>query len=345
MEIASARALKAQILEEVVRPLIAELREREPSAPAAGALTRLSRVEAGVALGLARGGGRRDYRLAVRLQQPFRGAEAALRQRIEAAAPREVEIRYIGRVWKRTRPLPAAPAPPWHRARQRPLLIGCSLGHYAVTAGTLGAFVLRQGRPMILSNNHVLANENAGRTGDAVLQPGVYDGGRRARDRIAALGPYVPLKKRGANLVDAALATLDPEVAFDSRRLTGLGELRGLRDAPLEPGEAVAKVGRTTGMTCGLVTAIELDEVVVNYERGRLAFDRQIEIESHGDEGFSAGGDSGSLIVDGEGHAGGLLFAGSETGGANGRGLTYANDLHLVLEQLDAVLVATAATA
>lgn len=343
MEITSVRALKAQILEEILRPLIAELRAREPQAPAASSLTRLSRVEAGIALGVTRGADRRDYRLAVRLQRRLYEADATLRRQIEDIARQEVEIRYIGRVAKRSQPLPAAP--PWHQARQRPLLIGCSIGHYAVTAGTLGAFALEQGRPVILSNNHVLANENAGKAGDAILQPGVYDGGRRGRDRVGALGRFVPLKKKGANLVDAALATLDPGIAFDGAALTGLGRLRGLREAPIEPGDAVAKVGRTTGMTCGVVSAIELDEVVVSYERGALSFERQIEIESRGDETFSAGGDSGSVIVDAEGFACALLFAGSEEGGANGKGLTYANDLRLVLGQLNVELAGEAALA
>src|SRR3546814_4753577 len=66
----------------------------------------------------------------------------------------------IGRVSKRT--VAAASTAPWHQQRQRPLFIGCSAAHVAVTAGTLGAFV-RQRRTLtasILSNNHVLANEN-----------------------------------------------------------------------------------------------------------------------------------------------------------------------------------------
>ena len=84
----------------------------------------------------------------------------------------EVDVRYIGLVEKR--------AGPWHRQRRRPLCIGCSVGHFNVTAGTLGAFVRpRGGGPLaILSNNHVLANENRGKKGDDILQPGAIDDGR-----------------------------------------------------------------------------------------------------------------------------------------------------------------------
>ena len=61
------------------------------------------------------------------------------------------------------------------RERFRPNIpAGVSIGHYMVTAGTLGAVVLDRntGEPLLLSNNHVLANSNDAEIGDAVLQPG-----------------------------------------------------------------------------------------------------------------------------------------------------------------------------
>jgi hypothetical protein len=96
----------------------------------------------------------------------------------------------------------------------------------------------------------------------------------------------------------------------------------------------VAKIGRTTGVTRGQVTAFELDNVVVGYDIGNLRFDNQVEIESDGDGPFSDGGDSGSLIVDAGKRGVALLFAGSDQGGSNGQGLTYANPLGAVLDAL-----------
>ena len=60
-------------------------------------------------------------------------------------------------------------------------------------------------------------------------------------------------------------------------------------------GESVGKIGRTTAVTRGRVTAIELDDVVVGYgdELGELSFDNQIEVESTSPGPFSRGGDSG----------------------------------------------------
>ena len=69
--------------------------------------------------------------------------------------------------------------------RQRPAPAGFSVGHPAITAGTIGARVRDAlGRVYILSNNHVLANSNGASLGDAEYQPGPFDGGTAA-DQIA----------------------------------------------------------------------------------------------------------------------------------------------------------------
>ena len=76
-----------------------------------------------------------------------------------------------------------------------------------------------------------------------------------------------------------------------------MGKLKGIGDVFVEEGTAVIKIGRTTGRTAGLVTALELDNVTVRFDIGVLRFDNQIEIEGEDDGPFSDGGDSGSLIV------------------------------------------------
>ena len=142
------------------------------------------------------------------------------------------------------------------------------------------------------------------------------------------------LKRPGPNFLDAAFATLNAGIEADATGLTGLGQLQGLGDVFLDEGTRVAKLGRTTGLTRGRVSAFELDNVTVNFDLGTLRFDNQIEIEGDGEAPFSAGGDSGSLIVGQDQRGVGLLFAGSDQGGANGQGLTYANPLRAVLDAL-----------
>lgn len=334
MEIESVRALKAQLAETMVRPLIESAGAEARLGWSTRSLRRSTGVQAGIALGIAKGRTRRDYRLAVRVQRRGLDADPAMAARIAEVARQEADIRYVGRLTKRD-VVPAA-TNVWHQARQRPLLLGASIGHVAVTAGTLGAIVRHRKslKPVVLSNNHVLANEDRARIGDIVVQPGIYDGGRLAVDAAGRLLDFVALKSVH-NLVDAAVATLDGELSFDPLELRGLGRLAGLRQTPVEPGDRVAKVGRTTGVTHGVVTAIEVDDIVVGYERGNLSFDRQIEIEGVGDHAFSAGGDSGSLIVDSDMRACGLLFAGGDAGGSNGKGLTFANELSAAFEALN----------
>lgn len=83
------------------------------------------------------------------------------------------------------------------RDRFRPNIpAGVSIGHYKVTAGTLGAIVFDKntGEPLILSNNHVLANSNEAEIGDAILQPGPTDHGVRPDDVVAKLHRFEMLR-------------------------------------------------------------------------------------------------------------------------------------------------------
>src|SRR5437762_3322030 len=72
--------------------------------------------------------------------------------------------------------------------KMRPAEGGVSIGHYRITAGTLGVLARRGGRPVILSNNHVLANGNAGAIGDLVRKSvrttGLTDGHVTAIDAV-----------------------------------------------------------------------------------------------------------------------------------------------------------------
>ncbi len=339
MKLDSVRELKAILAVDVIARLY-EPKGRRLLSFSARRRGRVEAVQPTIALGVVRRA-KYDFRLGVRIQRREMERSAAL-EAIRQAAKGEIDQRYVGRVVKqahnaawRTKRRQEQTAP-WHRRRNRPLRIGGSIGHHRITAGTLGCFVApgEHRGVFILSNNHVLADENRGKIGDAVLQPAPYDEGVRPRDVIGELASFVKLKRLRANRVDAAVCTVGDGPAPDARRLHELGALAGLGDGFLDEGAAVAKIGRTTGLTRGRVTMFEADNVVVEYDLGSLRFDDQIEIESTGDGPFSSGGDSGSLIVDAGLRGVGLLFAGSDQGGRNGRGLTYANPLRAILESL-----------
>lgn len=321
----SVRALKTQLLSSIATETLSEAVVRT-FAVRAQSISNKSNALSSMALGIVPD--KKQHKLAVRVQRRTLLDHPWL-DKIRKQANGEVDVRYIGRVSK-------LESPTTLQKRRRPLVIGCSIGHVKVTAGTLGCFVKTRssGAAMILSNNHVLANENRARRGDAVLQPGDLDGGTDPADVIANLEKFIRLQMSTTNFVDAAIAAPATGVKFHSKKLGRFGSLKGLGPDFLDDGAVVRKVGRTTGETEGRVTAFELDNVVVGYDSGNLRFDNQIEIEGTGNAPFSDGGDSGSLIINADNLGVALLFAGGDSGGSNGRGLTYANPLKTVLDSL-----------
>lgn len=228
--------------------------------------------------------------------------------------------------------------------RWRPAPGGVSIGHYQITAGTLGCVVRDRtsGTRLILSNNHVMANSNNASPGDAILQPGPYDGGTVSTDTIAHLERFCPIdfntapadcnlanlytsmgntlarwlgshhrlqafqiNPQAVNLVDAAVARPlnDSDILNE---ILEIGTVSGVIEATL--GMAVRKSGRTTGFTTGTVIVINAT-VNVSYGPDLAAtFENQLVATP-----MSQGGDSGSLVVAANASkAVGLLFAGSD---------------------------------
>jgi len=218
--------------------------------------------------------------------------------------------------------------------RARPASGGYSVGHFQITAGTIGTCVydLLQGastdpvnpvhgagipsKYYILSNNHVLANVNAGPIGAPILQPGPFDGGVDPADRIATLSRFINIQLTPAvqlpqqnNLVDCAVA--EGQFHDLSRENYWNGYVRGWRrraQVLQMVGQTVKKTGRTTNFTTGRITAVNAT-VDVNFGNGRVGRMKDQIITTN----MSAGGDSGSLVMTLDNVAIGLLFAGSPT--------------------------------
>jgi hypothetical protein len=236
------------------------------------------------------------------------------------------------------------------KKKHRPFPMGVSIGHKDITAGTAGCLVYKNDKVYVLSNNHVLANCNDCEIGDAILQPGKYDGGT-LDDKAGVLSDFVPIKYVGGgggdipcpisevitrtlnlicraigsgvnfnyvkqdlmpeNLVDAALCEIMPQnIAVEE--LADLGVIKTVGVANI--GDLLKKSGRTTSTTTGgLVRIVDYEGLVDYGEHGQVFFGNQILVEK---DGFSAGGDSGSAVVreDASGNTlVGLLFAGSDT--------------------------------
>lgn len=242
-----------------------------------------------------------------------------------------------------------------YTGRKRPCSPGFSIGHVAITAGTLGAYV-KHGTSddwWILSNNHVLAASNQGKVNDKIIQPGKADGGFSDRDLFAWLRVFVTInwdngnggngcnllsrmwmklrriravRQPHPNLVDAAIA-MPVNQGHVARPFPGLGTIaQGFERLIL--GENVCKVGRTTEVTHGAIEGVGA-MIRVQYSNGTATYNDQLEIRTREGKEFSAGGDSGSVILTEDGRLiGGLLFAG-------GSGVTIANPIGHVIDLLD----------
>src|ERR1700694_2137342 len=211
----------------------------------------------------------------------------------------------------------------------RPAQPGCSVGfkdpnNLSTMAGTFGALVRDKGMSFILSNNHVLADEDRLAVSAPIFQPGLLDKDDAKDDQIAKFSRAVPLKSNTPNKVACAIAALE-KASLATKEILKIGAPQGVADAAIDM--TVHKFGRTSGYSVGRVSSIDTD-VTVQYETGSFTFTEQIVVVGLSGQPFSAAGDSGSLIVERPSNkAVGLLFGGSPTH-------TLANHIGDVLKAL-----------
>ena len=190
-------------------------------------------------------------------------------------------------------------------------------------SGTLGSLVQDNiGRQYLLSNNHVLARSDHAQVGDAIVQPGLIDnnctpnGDGPGTVPVGSLTGWLPLSSSQTN-ADAAIAQVDSRAVDPAGGILELGTRQADGTLAAAPpgisstggkGESgaldlrVAKSGRTTGLTCGGISAIGVD-ISVDYYRDcaetkpylTKTFTNQLAVSGNR---FSDSGDSGALVVD-----------------------------------------------
>jgi hypothetical protein len=223
-------------------------------------------------------------------------------------------------------------------------------------SGTLGVEDSAK-RQYLLSNNHVLARSDHASVGDAIVQPGLIDnncsplGDSSGVQPVASLTGWLPLASRLSN-ADAAIAQVTSRAIDPAGKILELGSKQAdgtLASAP--PGISstggrgesgtldlkVAKSGRTTGLTCGGISAIDLD-VRVDYfldcaeTRPYLTKTFTHQLGLTGNQ-FSDAGDSGALVVDAaNAEPIGLYFAGGTDASGVSQGVanaTWRGELYL----------------
>ncbi|CAM2009938.1 hypothetical protein [Acanthopleuribacter pedis] len=241
--------------------------------------------------------------------------------------------------------------------------IGCTnpVNSYpsSLSVGTIGFYLEdNQKNTYLVSNNHVIGGSNSATINDSIIQPGTLDltgnelnqmptlNSLIAQLEIAKLTSTVKFKFSSSNntphnQVDAAIAKLTDsgrnktELARLSFGGSILGEAAPLAEGPnpeqITGSTNVYKVGRTTGYTEGIVTAIAAT-AKINYPTGKVHFTDQIVITPTLDNvgPFSDRGDSGSGVLNEHHELVGLLFAGSPKN-------TLVNPIHHVMDQLRTV--------
>jgi hypothetical protein len=201
--------------------------------------------------------------------------------------------------------------------RYRPVPIGVSVGNnLECAAGTIGCVIYKGSQKYILSNNHVLARENKAVIGEDIVQPGRYDincADHLSTDKVADLSDFEPIKFDGTNnYIDAAIA-LYSTTDVTCATLAGFYGYPGTTIVNPTVSLAVKKVGRTTELTTGTISSINVT-VNVGYSTGTAKFTGCFMTTRK----FTKSGDSGSLVVTNTtaNSPVGLLFAGTNTGQA-----------------------------
>ncbi len=224
--------------------------------------------------------------------------------------------------------------------------------------GTLGSLIQNaSGTQYLLSNNHVLAESDQAKEGDTIIQPGLIDdnctpyidGG--AVTPVGTLTAWLPLSSSSTN-ADAAIAQVNPGAVNASGSILEMGAKQNGKLLAAPPGTSstggkgenaalnmtVAKSGRTTGLTCGSVSVLDLN-VQVQYYRNcaetkpYLTKNYTNQVGIVGNQ-FSDAGDSGALVVDqSDAEPVGLFFAGGVD--ASGVSEGVANPVSDVLSELD----------
>jgi hypothetical protein len=199
--------------------------------------------------------------------------------------------------------------------------------------GTLGSLVTRGGVQYILSNNHILARSDAGTIGDAIVQPGLIDTSTcttAGTVTVANLTQFFNLETSPVPNIDAAIAQVVSGKVDTTGKIYYLGATvdgsgvpvaappQGGSGTTVAVNRAVAKSGRSTGLTCSTVDSINTNtnvDYTANCDGTGTTFTinyaNQIDVAG-GD--FSGQGDSGSLIVTQDTATPvALLYAGSDT--------------------------------
>jgi len=221
-------------------------------------------------------------------------------------------------------------------ARVRPPQPGCSISHPGLQSfGTFGCVVKDRNGPRqyVLSCAHVLSDGSAV-PGDPIIQPGTGHHGTVPADVIASFTTALPLGPTA--VADAAIAEIDPSIGAN---LVVRYLVKPAATLPLTGvGLIVQKSGERTGLTAGMVVGIKGTIGPYNANGVSNIFFNDAIVMS----GMSEGGDSGSILMDYQQNAIGVIFGGLEYFNSCGQWscvTSWCTPIETVLQHLNVELV------
>jgi hypothetical protein len=207
---------------------------------------------------------------------------------------------------------------------------GQSSANVATDVGTICVYAKRKTDPgtyrrFFLSCNHVFSSLNLAPYGTPIIAPARLDGGLYPYNEVGRLADFIPIMfgPLYGNFCDAAVAHTVLETG-GTNTITDIGLISELGSiSSIEANPQVRKIGRSSGVTQGIVVAahasIKVDYWAMGAYGANTVFHDQIITSLMGTYG-----DSGSLLINHQQQAIGMLFAGSATH-------TFFNPLSIIL--------------
>jgi len=141
------------------------------------------------------------------------------------------------------------------RSRVRPVKGGTSGKVEGGSACSIGAIVFKDGEPHILTNSHC-THFGMDRTMANFLQPSPLDGGKILKDEVGVIKNPSSVQAGKINKIDSNIVPLNPKIPYSM----DINQYGHYPKKWLDPkvGMRFKKVGRTTGITQGVVSHINV---------------------------------------------------------------------------------------
>lgn len=232
---------------------------------------------------------------------------------------------------------------------QRHRQSGASIGHQSGYPGTLGCYVAVGDQVAVISAAHVLGRIGRSKKGDHILSPGNPDGPANMSAIIGILQDFT-LLRHFQNTADNYLCCQDVAMVDVSEMeddlpdktmvwrpdgqdsLMPLNEVIGGQAVAERLGQPVYKMGRTTGLTCGILDIVGLQRQRIVINDLHYIYTNILAVKCINDQPFSMAGDSGAVVYTEDGRAIGLVIAGTDK-------YTFVSPLDACLKDMNATLL------